>query len=680
MVGVNNFKIIKMKHNYLKIIRKSFLIFTILLGTSSLFAQDINFTFANAVNTNDGSNDFYEVDVLIESTVDFKLGSGLLYINYNTAAFGTNVSGNSMLEYTQPAGYILSELVSGIFPVYSGFVQNDNTASRFAVSYQQGFSEGSIAANNVTDAPKNLFHLKIQYVNVNESPMVTFETGAIYTGQTFTACGPSSAGTADCINFPGTQLVNDTFDSSGSVLGATQTWYEDADSDTYGNPAVSQDASTQPAGYVADNTDCDDTDASLNPDTVWYLDADGDNYAISTVTQCANPGVDYTQTVLPVTDCDDNDATINPDTVWYLDADGDNYAISTVTQCANPGVDYTQTVLPVTDCNDNDATVNPDTVWYLDADGDNYAVSTLTQCADPGASYTQTVLPVTDCDDTNTSINPGATEIPDNGIDEDCDGSSASTWYEDADSDTYGNPAVSQVANSQPAGYVANNTDCDDTNATINPDTVWYLDADADNYAISTTTQCTNPGAGYTQTVLPLTDCDDTNAGINPGATEIPDNGIDDDCDGGSASTWYQDADSDTYGNPAVSQVANSQPAGYVADNTDCDDANPGINPGATEIPGNGIDEDCDGGGVLSIDDELLAKSVRFYPNPAGNYLTIDSDITLTKVEIFSILGKKIKELNKDFKSIPIDDLSKGVYIVRLQSENGLATKKLIKK
>jgi len=199
----------------------------LLLSVSALMAQNIEFTFANTAMTNDGVDDFYETDVMIatiDGLADFKLGSGLLYINYSTAAFGSNISGSGAALVTYPnPNYILGD--SNVFGYYTGFLPADNSASRFAFSFQQFLSSGGMV-DNVTSTPKKLFHLKIKFMDSGMDPMVAFEDNETQPpgvndcrDQFYTACGPSgSLAGANCGSEPGTQFQDAIFTSTGAVL------------------------------------------------------------------------------------------------------------------------------------------------------------------------------------------------------------------------------------------------------------------------------------------------------------------------------------------------------------------------------------------------------------------------------------------------------------------------------
>ncbi len=521
--------------------------------------------------------------------------------------------------------------------------------------------------------------------------------------------------------YPGATEIPDNGideDCDGADL---RTWYADTDNDTYGDPSVNQLANTQPSGYVADNTDCDDTVTGINPGATeipdngidedcdgadlrtWYADTDNDTYGDPSVNQLAN--TQPSGYVADNTDCDDTETGINPNATeipdngidencdgadlrtWYADTDNDTYGDPSVNQLAN--TQPSGYVADNTDCDDTETGINPNATeipdngidedcdgadlrtWYADTDNDTYGDPSVNQLANTQPSGY--VADNTDCDDTVTGINPNATEIPDNGIDEDCDGADLRTWYADTDNDTYGDPSVNQLANTQPSGYVADNTDCDDTETGINPNATEIpdngIDEDCDGadlrtwYADTDNDTYGDPSVNQLANTQPSgyvadnTDCDDTETGINPNATEIPDNGIDEDCDGADLRTWYADTDNDTYGDPSVNQLANTQPSGYVADNTDCDDTETGINPNATEIPDNGIDDDCN-------------------PATLDETLSIDNELNLETVTIspnpfYDIVNISVPFNNNNFNFVLSDISGRIIFNQTLKSTNG---------
>jgi hypothetical protein len=245
-------------------------------------------------------------------------------------------------------------------------------------------------------------------------------------------------------------------------------FYGDEDGDGYGDIADTKQACVPPEGFVDNDEDCDDTQATVHPGaaeidcedptdyncdgSVGFADADQDSYAA-----CK--------------DCDDAEATVHP---------GQDEVCDGIDNDCNAVVDYPSVDAPT---------------WFIDYDGDGYGDDryTLEQCGQP-FGYVATD---DDCDDTTALAHPGGEETCD-GADNDCDGlidpetsTGAVTVYDDLDGDTYGDPASELTTCYPDDDQVDDDSDCDDADALINPAAVEVCNDGEDNDCEGTAMGCT---------------------------------------------------------------------------------------------------------------------------------------------------------------------------------------------
>jgi hypothetical protein len=389
--------------------------------------------------------------------------------------------------------------------------------------------------------------------------------------------------------------IEEDCDNDDPEIGGARPWYVDQDEDGFGtdvNPTFQCDA---PAGYSAEDGDCDDTDSTVFPGAAeacdqldnncdgvadedlelidLFVDADGDGFGDPETMEKACG--ELAGLVEDGTDCDDDNPFFHAEGAVEIpyngiddncdiadgdgDADGDgHWASDYVDQVAAMGAEPAPVPEDMgDDCNDLDATIFPgaDDTWYDGVDSDCGGEDDCDIDGDGFQPAEGVCTPeIADCDDHNPDRNPDATERCETDFDDNCDGDTSGvdapdclTFYRDLDSDGFGvtEGSVCQCEGSFPHNAVVDG-DCDDGDAFTYPDafeTPLYdgidrdcagdddFDMDGDGYVRDEDVGKLTIGVEGSGS-LPGGDCADGDETRSPDAVEDCETPYDDDCDG----------------------------------------------------------------------------------------------------------------------------------------------------